>query len=65
VPRETAREWFDRQPAAAQREQLGPQRYDLWQAKRVEFGQFATVTDDPTWGKSLQVTPVRVLNETV
>jgi SPP1 gp7 family putative phage head morphogenesis protein len=61
IPRETAREWFERQSAAAQRAQLGPQRYDLWQAGRVEFGQFATVTEDPTWGRSLQVTPVRAL----
>jgi SPP1 gp7 family putative phage head morphogenesis protein len=63
IPRETARAWFDRQPAAAQRAQLGPQRYELLQAGRVEFGQFAMVTDDPTWGKSLQVTPVRALQE--
>ena len=58
---ETGRQWFARQPEAAQRQMMGPGRWDLWQSGDVTWGDLVRIHEDETWGNSPQVTPVRDL----
>lgn len=60
---ETGREWFERQDAGTQEEILGPGHFDAWQAGKFDLGQLVTRKDDPVWGGSLAVTPLKTLLE--
>jgi SPP1 gp7 family putative phage head morphogenesis protein len=59
--RELGRGWFLLQDEKTQREILGPGHYDAWKDGAYDLGQLVTRTSDPTWGGSLQVTPLREL----
>jgi SPP1 gp7 family putative phage head morphogenesis protein len=48
--RETGEEWFARQPAAVQREMLGPGKYALYQQGQIGLADLVGVTHDPQWG---------------
>jgi SPP1 gp7 family putative phage head morphogenesis protein len=51
-------EWFASLGADRQLAMMGAQRYEAWSAGGIDFRAFATQTDDPVWGQSLQVTPL-------
>lgn len=57
----TGADWFVEQPAATQREMLGPGRYDAWKANKFDLGALVTVRQDATWGNSVVPTPLRGL----
>lgn len=58
---QTGREWFEGLPADQQRSMMGPGRHEAWQAGRFDFADLATVRENPVWGPSAVVTPVREL----
>ena len=55
-------DWFAEQDEETQRNILGPGRYELWQNGQVaDFRQFATHTQDETWGGAVVPTPLSEL----
>lgn len=52
VTRQTGEQWLRAQPAAKQRDILGPSRYELWKSGQVELANLVKVVDNPTWGPS-------------
>ena len=58
---ETGEDWFNAQPEDTQRSIMGKGRYEAWKAGDVQFQDFVTHTDDPTWGAGLAVTPLKDL----
>lgn len=54
-------QWFAGLPESRQRSMMGDKLFEAWQSGQVQFGQLVTRTDNPTWGQSLQVTPLREL----
>lgn len=57
----TGQQWFDQQPETTQREIMGAERYALWRAGRVEWGQLASLHENETWGNHWRPTPVEQL----
>ena len=57
----TGREWFDVQPEATQRKMMGNRRFEAWQKKKFTFDDLTKIHQNPTWGASNQVTPLREL----
>lgn len=57
----TGADWFVEQPAATQREMLGPGRYDAWKANKFALHELVKVREDATWGNSVISTPLREL----
>lgn len=56
-------DWFRKQPPRHQRRTLGNGVFDAWQRGEIELEQTVSVRQDPTWGDSLQPTPLRdILN---
>lgn len=56
-------DWFKKQPPAIQRKMLGNGVFDAWKRGDIELEQTVSVRQDPTWGDSLQPTPLRdILN---
>jgi len=53
--------WFMAQSAKTQESILGKGRYAAWKAGMFSLGDVIQVHRDPTWGDSLQVTPLREL----
>lgn len=53
--RQTGRDWFEGQPAATQRQILGPSRYEAWKAGAYPPEKWAVMTHNPDWRTSLQV----------
>jgi hypothetical protein len=58
---ETGQDWLRKQDAETQRRILGRGRYDAWRAGRFELDELAVTTSDETWGKSLNVAPLKDL----
>jgi len=58
---QTGREWFEAQPAAAQRTMMGPGRYQAWQDGKFGLEDLVTVTQDATWGEQVRPTALRDL----
>ena len=54
--RQTGREWFTGQPAAVQREILGPTKYDAWRRGDYPFDAWAEFRHNDGWRDSLQAT---------
>lgn len=42
---------------------LGDVRYQMYKDGKLDFSSLAKFTDDPTWGKSVQITPMKELNQ--
>jgi hypothetical protein len=55
---QTGPEWLATQPESVQRQILGAGRYDLYQSGDLNWGNVATVVNDPVWGPTVQTTPV-------
>lgn len=58
---ETGRTWFERQPAAVQRQLLGPAAYDAWQGGAIQLEDLVERHEHPVWGGALQVRSLRNL----
>ncbi len=58
---ETGSQWFLRQSAADQEEILGKEYFKAWQGGAFTLEQLVTRHEDPVWGASLQVTPLKNL----
>lgn len=58
---ETGRTWFDRQPAATQRQLLGPASYAAWQAGAIRLEDLVERHEHPVWGGSLGQRSLRSL----
>jgi hypothetical protein len=53
--------WFMDQPSATQEDILGKGHYEAWRLGKFELGEAVRVVTNPTWGPSLQVTPLKDL----
>jgi len=58
---EPVQSWFDRQSEQTKLVMMGPQRLDLYQSGRVSFSDLGHRVQNPTWGPSPQVVPVKDL----
>lgn len=58
-----AQAWFERQSEAKQKEIMGATRWKMWKEGQVGWGDFAKVKDDPVWGPTIGLKPVRDLRE--
>ena len=58
-------EWFDQQPEEAQRRTLGPGKFDLFSAGKIELDDLVEATYDDRWGKSLKERSLKSLNAMV
>ncbi len=58
---EKGKDWFTKQPEAAQRKMLGPGKFNGWKDGRFALDEIIAVREDPTWGESLQVKSLRDL----
>lgn len=58
---ETGQQWFKSQPAAVQRQMLGPGRYEAWRDGDASLDDMISREWDDTWGGSLRTTRVRDL----
>lgn len=56
--RQTGQEWFAEQPAAVQKQILGPGRYAAWADGRYPMSDWSAVKTNDGWRDSLQVTRV-------
>lgn len=55
-------DWFEEQDEETQRNILGPGRYELWENGQVsDFRDFATHTQNETWGGAVVPTPLNQL----
>jgi hypothetical protein len=50
-PTQSGEDWFNEQPAATQRELMGPAKYEAWQDGKFGFGQLSATYDDPVYGQ--------------
>ena len=57
---ETGKDWLIKQPPAVQQKILGPGRFNAFQ-NGMDLDEMVSTRTDPTWGDSLQPTPVRDL----
>lgn len=55
----TGREWFERQPAARQRDIMGVGAWRAWKDGAVALDDLVVRREHPTWGASLGVRPLR------
>lgn len=60
-----AQEWFDAQPAAVQREIMGPARLELLKSGQVSWSDLASKRVSPGWRDSIAPTTVRALTGSV
>lgn len=58
---ETGKDWFEGLDEDRQREMMGDAKYDAWKDGQFTLDQLVKTTDNPTWGKSLGVTPLSEL----
>jgi SPP1 gp7 family putative phage head morphogenesis protein len=58
---EPAQSWFDRQAESTQRAMMGDARYSMYQSGRVGWSDLGHRVQNPTWGPSPQVVPVKDL----
>jgi hypothetical protein len=58
---EKGADWFEGLSGDTQEEMMGGERYAAWKDGQFAFKDSAIVTDDPTWGKGLQVAPLSAL----
>lgn len=49
--RQSGREWFEAQPAGAQKKILGEARWRAWSDGEFDFSQLTTTHDHPIWGE--------------
>lgn len=61
IPLTTGEDYFKTLDPEQQRDWMGPERYDLWQAGRVPFRRMVKIVENETWGPSAQVRPVKEL----
>lgn len=60
-PVETGQDWFARQPAATQRQMMGPGMYEAWQGGKFNFADLSKPYDDEVYGELLTQRPLREL----
>jgi len=53
--------WFRGLDEAAQRDMMGPGRYDAWQAGQFDFSQLSRAVHDRDWGRTFVETPLKDL----
>ena len=53
--------WFERQDEATQKKIMGATRWKMWKEGQVGWGDFAKIKDDPVWGPTIGLKPVRDL----
>lgn len=53
LPLESGKAWFDRQPVAVQRRQMGERAWQSYQAGEIRFADFLGERDDPDWGAQI------------
>ena len=58
---ENAKDWLRKQPESTQRKMLGGKRFDAFKEGKLDLGQMAQRTDNPVWGKSATVKPLKSL----
>ena len=51
---EPGEQWFGRQPAAVQRQMMGPGMYKAWKAGKVAFADLSQPYSDPVYGEMLR-----------
>jgi SPP1 gp7 family putative phage head morphogenesis protein len=60
---ENAKDWFAQQDESTQRAMMkNPARFEAWKSGKVGLGDLVKVTEDPVWGKSAGVAPLKDLN---
>jgi hypothetical protein len=57
----TGEEWFNDQPAATQREMMGPGMYDAWKRDQVNFNDLSREYSDDVYGTMRRVATLREL----
>jgi SPP1 gp7 family putative phage head morphogenesis protein len=57
----TGPQWFATLPERQQRAMLGPGRYTLYEQGQLDWQRVATIDDNPTWGKTIKLTPLAEL----
>lgn len=60
-PFESGEDWFRRQPAATQREMMGPGMYEAWRAEKFGFGDLSVRYDDAVYGELVREATLREL----
>ena len=55
---ESGESWFERQPAARQREMMGPGKYDAYKANKFEFRELSLPYEDDVYGELLRERPL-------
>jgi SPP1 gp7 family putative phage head morphogenesis protein len=61
IQMEPAYSWFDRQSTETQRAMMGPTRFDLYHRGEIGWKDLGHRVQNPTWGPSPQVVPVKDL----
>ena len=60
---DNAREWFESQPEAMQRQMMGPGKYEAWKAGKFDLRDLTTTGEHPAWGEIRVETPLKDLLE--
>jgi len=58
---QTGQAWFLEQSEDQQRQTMGAAKYAAWRAGKFDLTSLVQATDDPVWGPSIGVTPLRGL----
>ena len=56
---ENGKDWFSKQDEATQSSIMGSKRFDAWKSGSIGFNDMVQVTDNPVWGKSAGVAPLK------
>ena len=56
-----ARQWFERQPEATQRDMMGRGRFEAWQKGGFDLEDMAKIKQNDTWGPGIQVKALKEL----
>jgi SPP1 gp7 family putative phage head morphogenesis protein len=58
---DNAKDWLQKQPESTQRKMLGGKRFDAFKEGKLDLGQLAQRTENPTWGKTATVKSLKDL----
>tara|TARA_R110002020_G_scaffold222816_3_gene431740 strand:+ start:944 stop:1981 length:1038 start_codon:yes stop_codon:yes gene_type:complete len=60
---ENGKDWFNKQSTSTQKTMMkNPARYEAFKSGKINFNDLVKITDDPVWGKSASVAPLKDLS---